>query len=485
MRRAAIAGSTLVSLGLVAWATIHGPGVSNDSAAYAYAAHSFASHGTLNNISGGALTVFPPGMPVLLAALHAMGLSIDAAARLVDLSCLAATVPLVYLLAIEAVGSAFFALIVAAGVALLNGTFIVFTMLWSEPVFVALTLCALYLVLRAIRQRVLGWRSVAAITVSVSLATTVRYIGVLLVPVVLVGALTVCRHDLLRVVTATGGSAAGFVLVASRNLAHGVGVMGPRATSSESLRSVIKASVSTLGNWVLPEHAQAYYLSFGVLFGALAGVGIAVAIWNRNWALVILGVFAMLYWLALWYSEVTTPVDAVDARLTAPVFPAMVILAGYPVLAAVRGVPAWHVGALVSTGFAGLVLVSVVHSGKMARQDAMSGIGFNKPVLLHSRFAAAVRALPSGMTVASNDPGFLMWLSGKGPVVQIPASTIYSPPAVTRADMSRLEAAAARGPVDLAYLTSPGADPAFDPSRLPVSCEQPARYDAGAIYRCS
>lgn len=484
MRSAAIISLIFLPVILVGWATVQGPGITQDSSSYAYAAQTFAERGTLSSITGGALTIFPPGFPLILGTTHAIGMSIDAADRSLDLLALSITLVLVYLVALEALRSASYGLMATAIVALNRGTFDVFRMLWSEPIFVALTLATLYLILRSIRHQILPWKIVAAIAGLASLATTVRYIGILFLPVVFAGAMTICRRDSIRVAVVTGGSGVGFVLIGLRNLLHGTAIMGPRVSSSENLMSALNNSGSAIAQWLLVGHLSQYYPTVSLSEVIIVVVGIAIGIARRDRIVLVLGGFTVLYWVALLYSEVSTPIDAVDTRLTIPVIAPMAILAAYTLMTMASIRPSWRISRLAAIGVVAAVSISVVSSIAAAKSERSTGIGFNKPVLMHSEFARLVRALPRRVTVASNDPAALSWLSGRGQILQIPAPSMYSPAAVTQADLATLERAVASGPVELAYASVPNTVSALWPASLPISCGQPLRYDIGVLYTC-
>lgn len=489
-----------VPVALVAVSTIKGPGITEDSVTYVYAARSFAATGHFDLYSGGALTIFPPGFPIFLGLATKIGIHVQTAAIALDCVCVGLLVVFTYLLAREADVSEVGSLIAATVVALSTATLAVFSMLWTEPPFVVLVLVVLFVLARAVRLGRLSLGSAALIVVFASLSEATRYIGISLVPAIVLGAFyaerKLSRRDAAwRSVGLGVASCLGLIIVGGRNLFHGVGFLGPRSGNGYAIGSVLKNSVSAMGSYVLAGRLNRVALAVGIAIVLLLAFGAWRALRQRDFAAIVLATFIATYWLVLWYGEVTSPLDTVDARLAAPVMPAVVILATYATLGVLTALDSPVAGAdrwrklipLACLMVAFLLLAeNLVNDVTTARGFADGGIGgynYNSTASLDSPLVRAVRQLPGSPGVASNDPQYLYWTTGRTRVAQIPTTDRYTTASETEAELRTLKAVVSSGSVRyLAYLNG---RPALQPSELAKSgirCRSTIQRD---IYYCT
>jgi hypothetical protein len=495
-----------VPVALVAVATIKGPGIDTDSVYYVYAARSFAATGHFGQYSGGALTIFPPGLPIFLGLATKIGIHVQTAATALDLVCVGLLVVFTYLLARETEVSEAGSLIAAAIVALSTATLAVFSMVWTEPPFVVLVLVVLFVLARAVRSGRMSLGSAAVIAVFASLSEATRYIGVSLIPAIVLGAFYAerqrqrpRREAAVRAVGLGVASSLGLIIVGGRNLLHGVGVLGPRTGNGYAISPVLKTSVSTMGSYILAGRSDRAAILIGIVIVLLLAFGAWRALRQRDLAAIVLTTYIASYWLVLWYGEVTSPLDPVDARLTAPVMPAVVILATYATLGLLTelgshlaGAGRWRILMPLACSVLILLLLagSLVRDVKTARGAADGGVGggsYNSTASLDSPLVRAVKQLPGSSGVAANSPVYLYWTTGRSGVAQIPTTDHYTTTSELEAELRGLKAVVSSGSVRyLAYIK--GERSALQPSELAKSgirCRLNRSTSQGDLYYCT
>jgi hypothetical protein len=479
--------------------TRSGPGISPDSVGYLSAARSFSEFGTLKTFSGMPISTWPPGLPILLGLFQRVGVGGEAAAVGLDAICAFLTVLLTYVLAAEACRSRALGLVAAGVVGCSASTVGVYSMLWSEPPFVALVLVALVGLSRGIRHRGTSVLQLVTIGAAVSLATSMRYVGVALIPLVGLAVLLAERErgpvgGAVRAISATALSAVGLVLVAMRNLMLGNGALGDRTglTSVERPASVLADTIRTLGHYVIPDYRFA--LVPGVIVALLLVFGAARAMWMRRQEMLLLISYTLLYWAFVVVSSLTTMVDPVNERLAAPAFVPMVVIAVYGVSGIRRGAeflsPRWH--KLVTNALAAsLVLVLAVSSLKSVDyvwHSARDGVGINSSAVSDSPLSRAVAALPRTVGVASDDPYLLYWQSRHSPVVPIPERVVGqygdypTPPALNRERAAQLVSSVASGKVTYLALFNDDESAARSVSEAGLGLRLVRRFSDGELY---
>ncbi len=430
-----------------------GPGITPDSVAYASTARSIANSNSLVDFSGQPLTIFPPGLPFLLGIFVKAGLNLQTICLVLNLMSAGATVWLVYALSSEYFSSVFLGLAAAATFGLSVSTVSVYSMLWTEPVFCAMTLLILFLLMRALQYGNISIQRVWLISTLVSMATLFRYIGVILIPltvaVVFFSLLRQLPRRALRAalwaITAGGVSSVGFLLVAYRNRTLGFGMMGPRYSSDFRPDQVLAGGLYALGGFFIPNSTPVERFFVGLAFIVVLLYGMWRMLRSGCSERIFLVAFIACYSLALVYSEMTTVLDPIDDRLLAPVFAPM-ILVMFGVLREIKEKMNVRKGALRTRGADNAIVVclvlflvwtirqSVIFSLKSGRE----GIVLNQASYRESPLIKAISNEPASDDVASTNPELTYWISKRRPIGRIPRRDHYSPPERTRYDFTQL-----------------------------------------------
>jgi len=431
-----------------------GSGVSPDSAYYVSAARSFAESGRFTALDGRPLTMFPPGLPLILGTAAKAGLDIQATALGLNAASASVAVLLTYLLASRALSSRGYALAVAAAFSLSRFTAANYSMIWTEPLFTVSVMSTLLVLTRALHRRSIPWREVLLLGVVVSLATTLRFVGFALLPVVFGGVLSALRAQgwaraLARAVSAAGLASMGFVYVVGRNLALGVGAFGEIYASSVSVFQVFKDTVSTLGLYAYPSAPLSPFAAFfvGVPVVALLLHGFVQALVRKVPALLLVSGFTGVYWVSLWCGQLAASIEPVNYRLVFPVFAPMLVVLAFSVevlASSVSGARAGRrfrlVSAAVLVAFMLHVVSNVCGSLRLVRTYATVGVGLNAPTSRESPLSTALRDLPE-TGIASTEPALAYWVSGREIVFEIPHRDRFWPPERVRSRMVELKEA--------------------------------------------
>jgi 4-amino-4-deoxy-L-arabinose transferase-like glycosyltransferase len=245
-------------------------------------------HG-LRTFRGMALTVFPPGLPTVVAVGQWLGVSVEWTVRTFNAGAAAASVVLGAWLLRNHVRTPVLVSVATVLLAISPPLLAVGRMAWTEPAFIVASL-ALVLVLErlATTHRRVAWLVVAGTLVA--LAFLFRYAGIVLIPT---GALAILlgrwRHGWRDAVTSASAFSALSAVVpvawALRNRGVDGTAMGFRPPSTDGPATVGERFASTLGEWALPSPAPAWLqgatvvaalllLSAGLLLGARAGVAL-------------------------------------------------------------------------------------------------------------------------------------------------------------------------------------------------------------------
>lgn len=490
---------------LMLWATTRGPGLSPDSVYYASAARSWAVGSGLVQYDGQPLTWFPPGLSLLLGAGEALGIDLLTSTVLLNMASAVGVLWLTYLIARELMESPAWGLAAALLVGTSGTLFGVHVMLWSEPLFMLSAMLALRLLQQGIREQRLARRRVVALVLAVGAACTFRYVGFILVPIVLLGAILARRHApgptrrggaVLEALVIAGISAVPALGVMARNVALGAAPMGERARPDTRIAEVIDRTVQTLGSFIDPRGGVspgATTLGVLVAAGMVVSVVATVLRWGpQHW---LLCGYLVSYVAAIWWAALTTQLDAIDQRLLAPALPLIVILglavAQYglqrPEVQRLSGstqrLLRLALGALVLA----VGLLNTADALPRASDLSRTGIGYNHVSSLASPLANAVRALPPG-GVAASDPWLTYWVSGRTPVLQVPRTgDHYWSPERTALETQRLLGAVRDGRVGYIALWDYTVT-ALTPSQLAESglrLTEVGRYGDGRLYTTS
>lgn len=426
-------------------ASAQGAGISNDSTVYVSSGLNFAAGDGLRDWSDRIVTVFPPGLPFVVAVGRQLGVGADWAVRVLNASAFAGTVWLGFLLLRGHVRSRALVIgatvLVAVSVPLLDGA----KMVWTEPVFIVACLGLLLVLERlSVARRIVPL--LAAAVALVWVAFMFRYAAVVLIPI---GALAVVLVRRRQGWAAALGSAAGFALAAAivpvawmvRNHAVDGTFLGPRYPSTDTPVSFAKPFVTTLGSWVLPSPVPAIVQGLvGItLLAALAGA----IVWSvvevvrhgerpgdetATVPLAPLFCFVTLYATFLAATQLTTAVDLVDSRLMSPLYVPLIVLGAVGLDRLAARVPERRAGVVVGGVAAVLVALLAVQTALFARSvraSAVNGEDYTARAWQNSPTVEAARRLPTDTAVYSNSPGGVWAATRREPVRRTPQARSY------------------------------------------------------------
>jgi hypothetical protein len=503
----------LLVAAFVAWAVVlvvvaarNGPGVSPDSVAYIAAARSFATDGQFTYWDGTPLSHWPPGEALILAIPLTVGVDPVLSAFVIDVLAAAAFVTLAYLLGRLLLRSSLQAVILAGLTAVALTTVHLYSMVWSEPLFVALCLTTLWLLTRMVGHGVTV-AGVIAVVVCVSVACSLRYIGVSLLPVVAISLFAAEAGRGLPRAFAIGAAGAGLAAlgaaaVAVRNLALVGSLTGTFSSSDASLAELVRTTVSIIGGWAMPQATvgSTRTVIAGLLILGLAALGAFRLVRSTDVRLLAVPLLAFVacYLVALIAGELR--VDGfLDWRYLSPALVPVLLLdvAGVDGLWRSFGRPAVaghpndrraSLGALIvisvavlATGF--YVVGNANASVRYALRAGRTGVAYNSTGVRTSQLAQATAAIPGSPGLLSNDPPRVYWVTGRHP---IPSGTLLGsggdPAAAVHAliDAGRV--------THFAEFTRPETTQGVSADQLRtwrVVLSDPVPYPDGTLYRVS
>ena len=246
---------------VIVLATSSGILLSQDSVSYLASARAVGAGSGLISFDGQPLTLFPPGLPLLLGAVEGFGGSAETAAVMLNAACAALIVGGTYGLGYLVLRSTGLSL-TAAGVVSLSAPFTYsFVWLWSEPLFTVLVMALLGLLAWSVRSERSSWWIVIGAGLLVGGAISVRYVGYVLLPAVGLGIWWTSRGSvnavapgraLIRAVVAVAVALVAPVVIAMGNLGAGSGPFGDRYPGVRTLQDSMADAVGVLGTFVFP-----------------------------------------------------------------------------------------------------------------------------------------------------------------------------------------------------------------------------------------
>lgn len=470
-------------MAVVLLATRSGIAVSQDSVSYLSTAASFADGHGLIAFDGQPLTLFPPALPILVGLMEMLGLSPLLGAAILNVVCVGAAVAGAYALGTVTLRHSGVAL-VAAGVVSLSASFTeVYVWLWTEPLFTALSLWLLVLLAWGTRTCTAPWWFVIISGLLATMAASVRYVGLVLVPVAALGVWWASRSlskpgRLVRMSVAVAISLSAPAVLVLRNLAAGSGPLGERYPGVRTIPAAVSDAAGVLGEYLMPPST----LGWGVQVGTVLGILVAIALWlaflRRDRVAGLVGIFIVLYAGANIWSQSATRLDSPSARLLAPVLPAVAVLAvsgGRDALVRMRRqVTRWAAdssseavkrrgGSAASAVIVGLVVVvlgvfavgSVRASARLVETADSGALGL-RAAAEASPLATAARTLPDAAGFASNDPWSMYLGIQGGRVLHLPPDPAEWPDERIARDRDRLVEAVRSGAVTHALVIDQG-----------------------------
>jgi hypothetical protein len=491
---------------VIALATSSGVLLSQDSVSYLAAARALAAGDGLTSFDGQPLTLFPPALSILVGAAEGLGASAESAAVVINAVSAALVVLGTYLLGRQALRSAWLPVAAAAVVSLSAPFTLSFVWLWSEPVFTVLVLALLLPLVWSIRRGRCPWWLVIAAGLLVGGAISVRFVGYVLLPIVALGIWWASR-SWVRMLVALAVGVLAPVLIVVRNLGAGSGPLGDRYPGVRTLLDSAAEAVGVLGTFLLPSASAGVAVVLGSLVAVLVLVGVWAGLVDRDRVTGLLTAFAVLYVVAIVWSQTATRLDPPTPRLLTPALPALTVLAvsGLRVVVARlrRDVLIWTasspsdavrarggaVAAAVGWVVLGLVVVGVVAASVRADarliQDAREGVLGLRAAASASALAAAGVAQPDSAGFASNDPWRMYLAVGGAPVVHLPPSPAEWPAERIERDLDVLVEAVRSGSVTHALVVEGGAATLGWPelAAAGVDAVLVAETPEGGIYR--
>lgn len=211
----------------------------------------------------------------------------------------------------------------------------------SEALFAVLFTATVTLLAGAIRHRSISWGAVAGVSVLVSCAYLVRYMGAFLIPIVGLAALWLAlkspkKDRWLRSAALIAGSLVGVILQGIRNLHQGADFLGSdRYVQRFTVVEVLDQAFPWIGSYVFPLRVSWISLLVAVGVLAIVGAAVVVAIRQRNSIILFLFVVWIVFWGALLVSIYFQDTSPVDWRFIHPVLPifATLLAAGFSAIA--------------------------------------------------------------------------------------------------------------------------------------------------------
>lgn len=428
-----------VAMLLATVATWKGPGLSQDSVGYLSTGVNVARGDGLRMLADQALTIFPPGLPLVAALGELVGLGAATTLRVVSIVSFGAIVLLGNRLLLRAASDPAIVLGSTVLLALAPALLGVATMAWSEPPFIAVSLGFLLALATVWEQRSVGARQLVLLAALASVAFLLRYIGISLVAVgglaLLVALRPITRGSLERV-AAFGLLCVPVPLICMlRNRAADGTILGNRLPSHDSLREVTSRTLSTIGGWVLPG-VEASTRVLGVVgLLAVGTLGVALLVLARRAQLeraaaAVVGccaLFVAVYLAYLTVAALRTSFEPTNSRYLSPIFVPVVVVGAAVLDRLLRAGSAGRWRPVAAAGAAALVAAQLVTSVQDVRDGARDGIGFNSPGWTESEVAAAaeelVRETPG--VVYSNHPNPLWVATGMQPIRFAPRHELF------------------------------------------------------------
>ena len=473
-----LGASVFVAIAFVVVGSRSGVGLSPDSITYIQFARHLSQSGPTYLFNAQSLTIFPPGFSMILAVLFKAGLSVNVAGAAINAAAISALVIATYLLSKQLSHSREAGVVAASFVAVASPIVSVHVMLWSEPLFCAVSLLDIWVAARAADEEKLSPWTLAGLVALTGIAFSLRYIGLFLVPVVFVGAaLAIGRRRTLERLALAGVVAAASLVVpvvlVLRNRHLGARALGDHPAGGESLNLIVDQVFRTLGDVIVPPIAWSMSSPIGWTVLAVCVASTVLAGIKRVRSALVVASSIWLFWIALTYSEASTRIDAIDPRLISPVIAPTVVLLSWLCFLAFRSIPRLKeprsARRVATSTLVGVVVVAgllMLRGSIEVVRSPGQYLGYNTAVVKDSSLSRAVGRLPSSDGVATQDPYGMYWGSGHSDLYLLPATSSSCDSNCVAVAVAGLKGLVSQGEVSyLAY----GPDL---PGASPVSIEQ-------------
>jgi hypothetical protein len=337
----------LVSGLLVVVANWSGVGWSWDTSDYVAVGKNFAKGNGLLDATGIPMTVRPPGLSILIGVGDLLGLSVNLTVQILNVICAIVTVLGTFHLLQIAKVKKNIALIATAFVAFSPALLWQYSMIWSEPPFIALVVIAMIVALKPV--------SASKFTLLIVLFTGlffVRYVGPVFAASIALSAAWFDRQKLGLVKSALMNFAMLLVSLIpvwywlQRNESIDGTLTGARTPAGGSLLNPLKTFTATLGSWVTASPVEGgIYLSWNdypsntKILGALVLITLAILLISYFFShsrvensdssfnvLLLSGSTALIYIAFSAYRFVHFELGPLDNRMMIPIFVSLVLV---------------------------------------------------------------------------------------------------------------------------------------------------------------
>ena len=344
--------STAVSLAFVAGLLVvtanwSGVGWSWDTSDYVAVGRNFANGNGLLDVTGIPMTVRPPGLSILIGICDLLGLNVNLTVQILNVICAIVTVLGTFHLLQIAKVKKNVALIATAFVAFSPALLWQYSMIWSEPPFVALVVLAIIVALRP--------TSASKFTLLVILFISlffVRYVGPVFAVSVALGAAWFDRRKLGLIRSALTNFAILLVSLVpvwywlQRNQNIDGTLTGARTPAGGSLLNPLMTFTATLGSWVTASPVEGgIYLSWNdypdntKILGILVFITVAILLIiyflpqsraenleSGSNVLLLGGAIALIYVAFSAYRFVHFELGPLDNRMMIPIFVPLILV---------------------------------------------------------------------------------------------------------------------------------------------------------------
>jgi len=345
--RSAAVSLALVSGLLVVVANWSGVGWSWDTSDYVAVGKNFASGNGLLDATGIPMTVRPPGLSILIGIGDLLGLSVNLTVQILNVICAIVTVLGTFRLLQIAKAKKNIALIATAFVAFSPALLWQYSMIWSEPPFIALVVIAMIVALKPV--------SASKFTLLIVLFTAlffVRYVGPVFAASIALSAAWFDRHKLGLIKSALMNFAILLVSLTpvwywlQRNESIDGTLTGARTPAGGSLLNPLKTFTATLGSWVTASPVEGgIYLSWNdypsntKILGILILIAVAILLIiyflpqsraekleSSLYVLLLSGSVAVIYVAFSAYRFVHFELGPLDNRMMIPIFVPLILI---------------------------------------------------------------------------------------------------------------------------------------------------------------
>ena len=425
-----VCAAACASMGAVALSSRYGLGVSPDSVKYYSLASHFARAGSFLNFTGGSSTDVPPGFPFILAVLLKVGVRFTATSLCLNVVSTGVLVVAAYGMARIVTTSSAVRVTSAAIVALLPTVAQVNMMLWSEPPFAAAVAVGLWALCCTVKMERVTVPTAAVAIVALWVAFATRYVGIVLLPVIIVAVLLATRHETAsrRIRTAALVVATALVvpaLIAAQNIHLGSGPLGAHAAGGERLGDALHQLLDLLGSSLISQGYAHAITAVGLGVVALTAIGTVRSFMGPDHVAVVLSAFVVAYWLFVLYSETAVSLDPLGPRFLLPALAPMTVLAVWGVqwlTTPLLAIPDQQVRRLVRVAisiFVVLFLVSAAYRTTNAVRVSKDNLGYNTSTVTNSPLGLAVARIPGDARVFASDPWYVYWASKRFPIIGV------------------------------------------------------------------